>query len=321
MSPWKEIELDNFIYNSTQLDLLNILYPNIKEGKQNSPIREDNNPSFIASFYPNGNVYFHDMRFGKIGGLYEFISQIENISEKEVKAFITKKLNGVVLPNTYKKRFKAHIKQDFYLGVSRVPWNKINSLYWLKYGLSNNVLDYFGVSPIKTIFFNEGIRNVDQNCSYVYKEIKDEKVFLKTYCPTLEKGKWWSNAKYNDGVWHGWTKMRETGDLLIIDKSLKDTMVAFNTFPQYDSVSQFGEMVIPKPHIIQELKNRFKTILILADNDFDKSSNWGILQGKKLSEAFKIPYIFIPDKYQSKDRSDLWINYGEESLKIINGLI
>src|SRR5690606_13646224 len=79
------------------------------------------------------------------------------------------------------------------------------------------------------------------------------------------------------------------------------------------SVALQAESVIPKEHIINQLKDRFEKIYIWYDNDFEAEKNWGRLLGDKLQEKINTPFRYeIPDNYTSKDFSDLVKLYSKE---------
>lgn len=98
----------------------------------------------------------------------------------------------------------------------------------------------------------------------------------------------------------GYTQLPAEGDLLIIAASMKDALcliaVGFNAIaPQSESTS------IPDA-IIEELKGRFKQIVILFDND-----EAGLASAKKYSALYDIEYkqlIPIPTVNKLKDVAD-----------------
>ena len=73
----------------------------------------------------------------------------------------------------------------------------------------------------------------------------------------------------------------------------------------YHSIALQSEMQIPEEKLISELENRFTTIDILYDNDFDKVSNPGQTMAAKICDLYGFKNICIPDKFKSKDPSDL----------------
>ena len=60
----------------------------------------------------------------------------------------------------------------------------------------------------------------------------------------------------------------------------------------------------------------------LYDNDFQSDGNHGRILGETMAREFNLIQIEIPDKYRSKDTSDLFKNYGEQVVReVINQLI
>ncbi len=325
---WEEINFRNYVKSFSQIELLNICYPDVVEGLQCSPIRVDNNTSFYVTYFPNGDVGFKDFATGPVGNFWKFVQIKENKSFDSALLWVYLRLKGAGYTSLPKIKQNGLKSFKFTLGVSRVNWNESNLEYWKSYGISLATLNRYRVDPIKTIYFYPGTSNessisVDSNNSYVYKEIKDGEIYLKTYCPLADRrSKWFAVADSKSGVWHGWSQMRQFGELLFIDTSLKDVMVAHETFPQYDSVSMYAETLNPKPQIILELKKRFKKIIIFGDNDYSNPNNPGKKNAARISELFDSKYILIPEKYGCKDRAELRKKVGkEEYIKIINKLI
>ena len=79
---------------------------------------------------------------------------------------------------------------------------------------------------------------------------------------------------------------------------------------------------MPKKHIIDQLKNRFKNIYILYDNDYTKEINTGELNALKFVNEFNLIKLTLPQYLGVKDTSDLCKKYGRNKVKeIIYNLI
>ena len=65
----------------------------------------------------------------------------------------------------------------------------------------------------------------------------------------------------------------------------------------------------------EKLKNRFKRVFVLYDNDFQSEENHGRIYGETLAEKFGLLRIEIPEQWKSKDPSDLVKNHGREVLR------
>lgn len=112
----------------------------------------------------------------------------------------------------------------------------------------------------------------------------------------------------------GYEQLPDTGDLLIITKSLKDVMTLYSL--GYTAVSANSENTIIPQQIMKDLNNRFNKILIFYDND---------VSGKKgahlMSETYGASTVEIPMSYKSKDISDFIKDYGKEkTIKILQTL-
>jgi len=73
----------------------------------------------------------------------------------------------------------------------------------------------------------------------------------------------------------------------------------------YSSIAMQSEMQIPDEKLISELKQRFNTVDILYDNDFNKADNPGQTMAKKICNLYGLNNICIPKTFESKDPSDL----------------
>ena len=76
-----------------------------------------------------------------------------------------------------------------------------------------------------------------------------------------------------------------------------------------------AESYLPKEHVVEELKNRFKRIYVLYDNDFTQEVNRGHEYGKLFAETFGLTQIELPIRLGSKDSSDLCKSRGREVLR------
>lgn len=278
-----------------------------------SPLRKDKNPSLSIFRLPDGNIGYKDFGTGEKGIVYDFLSKLWNISIKQVyRRIIDDYSPSNTLINKTKRQRKLR-KSCTTLNVKTREWRDWDLEYWNKYGISKEWLEYAEVYPISTIFFNNDKTTIPaEKYAYVYVERKDNKVTLKVYQPYSERFKWIS--KHDSSVWDLWTKIPITGDKLIITSSRKDALCVWSN-SGIPSLSLQGEGYIPKESVINELKNRYKDIYVLYDNDFQSDVNHGRLYGKHLSELYNLKQIEIPDEYKSKDPSDLCMNYGREVVR------
>jgi len=299
----------------------------------NSPLREDNNPSFGYFIGESGEICFKDWLIGagdfvKFVQLkfklnyFEALSKIAidfNIDEHFIVRSIEKS-EGVYNPNLFRnKEDVLNNNKPLELGKKRRNWVAQDYAFWLQYGIDEATLLKYKVEPIEYIFINGNPIYVHKY-AYAFIEHKDGKETYKIYQPYNTDFKWLNN--HNDSVWQGWEQLPEKGKTLIITKSLKDVMAIVNNTTNISAVALQSESVHPKEYIIQELKDRFENIFLLYDNDFDKETNWGRQFGKSLSETFDLLQVEIDEKYQSKDFSDLIKNLGKnKAVNILKNMI
>lgn len=125
----------------------------------------------------------------------------------------------------------------------------------------------------------------------------------------------------NKSVWSLWTKIPEKGDTLIISSSVKDCLNIMCNL-KIPAIALQGEGYLPKPSVMQELKNRYNNIIVFYDNDFNNPDNPGRTDSIKLCNKYGLKRIEIPSEYKSKDPSDLFKNCGKEKyLEILQPLI
>lgn len=291
----------------------------------NAPYRPDKKPS-VGIYENNGSLYFKDFSTGEFGSIYTLLEKTFNMSFYEVlnmlatnisaltsKAFIRKTKH---VSNSSHKVSKSIIRCKFR------DWRPYDLEYWESYGISLEWLKFGDVYPISHIFITKEdttfVISADKY-AYAFIERKEGNPSYKIYQPFSTDRKWYS--KHDSSVWDLWTKLPEKNDNLIITSSRKDALCIWEN-TGIPAVSLQGEGYIPKEHVVYELKMRFENIFILYDNDFKSNENHGRILGKELAERFNLTQIEIPDKYKSKDTSDLCKNYDRETVyRVISSLV
>jgi len=222
-----------------------------------------------------------------------------------------------------KAKGKASIKRTKSdLQVQIRDWKDYDDEFWSKYGLNREWLKFGDVYPISYIIITKetGTQYIKaERYAYVYVERKDGIVTLKVYQPYSERMKWLS--KHDGSVIDLWTKIPQNGDKLIITSSRKDALCTW-AITGIPCVSFQGEGYWPKEHVIQQLKDRFKHVYVLFDNDFKSEVNHGQIFAEKLCNHFNLENLTLPIELQEKDQSDVVKHYGPKVLKdVIKTLI
>jgi len=192
------------------------------------------------------------------------------------------------------------------------PWNMDDKNFWTKYGITKEILTIFDVEPIDYYWVNHNRFKCDP-ITYAYKIGSKYKI----YAPYSDV-KWSSNT--TRAHIQGLKQMMNNGKIIILTSSLKDVMCLYSL--GYNAVALQSEMQMPTEKFIEMLKEKFETLMILYDNDYDKESNPGQTMANKIIDAYNCINLVIPSHYKAKDISDFTKAYGiEEAHKLIKKLI
>lgn len=290
----------------------------------NAPYRTDNKPS-VSIFISRGKVKFKDFATNETGDIFTLLKLTWRVGLGEVISRINRDINLLKSrkTSTRTRRFtRSTIKEDVTIECKVREWKDYDIKYWETYGVSLPWLKFGDVYPISQIIYSkQNSKRVfpAEKLAYAYVERKDKKVTLKIYQPLSTSNKWIN--KHDSSVWDLWTKLPRKGEKLIITSSRKDALCIWEN-TGIPSVSLQGEGYIPKKSVVEELKNRFKYIFILYDNDFQSEVNHGKLFGEHLAKEFGLIQLEIPEKYKSKDTSDLAKNWGRKTVyEVIHNII
>lgn len=295
-----------------------------------SPFRNENNASFGLFIGDGDEICFKDFKVAG-GDCIKFVQILFNLNHFEACSkiaidfgmeddFIVKKVGKTETNNItpISRNEFLHKAGTLNLQKTKREWKSYDLLYWQEYGISLKTLEFFNVEPISHFFVNGKIITADKY-TYCFKEFKDNRETYKIYQPFNKTYKWINS--HNNSVWQGWSQLPQTGENLIITKSLKDVMALYEV-TGIPSVSLQCENVLPKQQIFNELSNRFLDIYIFYDNDYDKEENWGQLFAQKFKDSFNVFDIIIEDKYECKDFSDFVKKHGiVEAKKLVKSQI
>jgi len=277
---------------------------NLKVNKpMSSPFRTDKHPSWSIFRNKVGNLLWKDFATGEAGNVITFVQKLFDLKFNKA---LEKVWEDIIAGKELKPKIKS-IKPaervsipSTIIGITRKYFTKADDEYWEQYGIDREILKYFNVFPIQTFWVNgepSGFTYNKDNPIYAYK-IYDKFKIYRPYAK-VRKNKWRNNCSSYD--LQGLEQLPDSGDLLIITKSLKDVMTLHSL--GYTSVApQSEQSTIPKK-IMDNLKQRFKKIVIFFDYD-----DGGVEGAKKLSKRYNLKSVFIPkhylEIYKVKDISD-----------------
>ncbi len=293
-----------------------------------SPLRNDDvRPSFSMT-ERDGKVFWKDFGTGESGDAVKLMARLWNVSYHE--ALLKMKLDtGSRIPRAgLIRRYngRIHLTRNSTLKVRVREWKDWDIDYWKTYGISKDFAIWCNVFPISHAFFTweeDGRSRTTtvpmDKYAYAYFEWKDGKESIKLYQPYSETMKWLS--KHDASVWDMWKQAflfakNKSDKAVIITSSRKDAMCLWFNL-KIPAMSLQGEGYLPKPQVMQQVLNRFKTVYLWYDNDYThRNSNPGQDNAKRLVELYPtLKNICIPEQYGSKDPSDLFKNWGKTILR------
>ena len=276
------VTLDDILSKTTEVDIL-AYYLGVTEIPCiiHSPLRVDNNASFGLYSRDGHRIFYIDFATKERGSTFDILSQLWGYNYMETLAKIandipkfTTKISNIKMNDNKTPRVSRLNSTELQCRVR--DWASYDIEYWKSYGITLEWLKYAEVYPISHKIIIKGGRKYvfgADKYAYAYVEHKDNKTFIKIYQPLNKNGyKWTSNI--DRSVWSLWTKIPREADNLIISSSMKDCLnISCNL--HIPAICLQGEGYIPKPHVMQDLKNRYKRIIVFYDNDYTNPNNPG----------------------------------------------
>ena len=304
------LHTDVILGKISEYDIFMYYIPSFKAlGKKfRSELREDNSPTVSIVHY-NGKLLYKD--FGNPDHTFNCFNYVKykygcsfigalRIIDCDFNLGLSSKQEIIKFTMGYmgyrQKNNPKPIKPEVIIQKKRRQWNKEDATFWGKYLVSKKSLITFAIEPISYFWIN-GSRFTCKSITYAFK-FKNR---YKIYSPYDDKNKWLSNTKKTDV--QGYNQLPNIGKRLIITSSLKDVLCLYEA--GYNAIALQSEMQIPEEKLISELKNRFDTVDILYDNDFNNVNNPGQSMAKKICNLYGLNNICLPDELDCKDPSDL----------------
>tara|TARA_R100000544_G_scaffold30635_1_gene16894 strand:- start:21331 stop:22305 length:975 start_codon:yes stop_codon:yes gene_type:complete len=266
-------------------------------------------PSMCIYLCPYKNEYkFKDFSTGKQGSKVDLVQVLFELSFSQALFRIIEDYNKWVMDGgifDYKEFIPApKYKLDF---VMQQGWSNADADYWLQFNIDSSILSHYGVSSLEyfTMVKDHGDRiekiKITKDNMYGYFNKGGE--CYKIYQPLSSKNKF---TKVHESL-QGLEQLTYEKDYLIIVSSLKDGMCIRSFDFNLEFIAPHSENTMLKPHIIHNLKSKYKKVLCLFDNDE---------AGHKAMEAYEkvynIPGIYIKSE---KDISDAVKKYGADAVK------
>lgn len=290
------ITLDYILSKVTEYDIYAHYLGQFKVGAiYNSPFRKDKNPSFgIYYSKRTRQLLFKDHGNGKCGNVVKFVSLLKGITNyNDILSDIVNQLK--ITPDTKLDSSKQYIpSSETVIGVVRQNFTSVDTNYWSQFHISLSTLKKYDVSSIKYYLCNGIVKGIykNDNPMYAYKVYNN----FKIYRPLGDKYTKWRNNLTEYDI-QGFKQLPKKGDILFITKSLKDVMCLYEM--GIPAISPSSESTFIPDDILEDLKKRFKRIIILFDRD-----QAGCRNTIKLRNKYHLNALFLNKKFEAKDISD-----------------
>lgn len=275
-------------------------------------------PSFnIFPSMGTGEWRYKDFATGDEGSCFDFVMRLFNLSFPEALAKIntdfTLMLENVVNP------ISSNRKQNFDTTKYEIKRKKLSDdekEFWLKYGIDESVLCKYNISSLSEFSTTSKngnpytVQSADNKFIFAY----ENENWIKLYKPLDEKKyKFQYLGIKEQGFIFGLKQLPDNDDLLIITGGEKDVMTL--AAKGFNAITLNSETASLPKEVVDNLKLRFKTILVLYDND-----DTGLKQSNILSVAHGLHRMVLPTLLnKGKDVSDYFAN--GESIENFNDLI
>lgn len=304
------------------------LHRPVKKGLFCSPLRVDKNPT--CSFFRNksGKLIFKDFATGQYLSCINVVMTIYNCNYYDALKIIANDFGIVKIKDLTKNKGKINLKtvkiEDHEMAKIQVEIQDFSDLelkWWAKYGITLEILKKFQVYSCKHVFLNDQlIAKSQQHCPiYGYyggtiKQDKQKFELWRCYFPKREQFRFvtnWPSKKIQ-----GFNQLPKKGKLLVITKSMKDCLSMYSC--GITACAPCSENLFVTDKVLEDLKKRFKYIVVFYDNDLPGISNMIKIKEKHP----ELNFFFIPRSYEAKDFSDFYAKYGrKKTLEIIKHYI
>jgi len=177
-------------------------------------------------------------------------------------------------------------------------WTNLDEAYWSRYKIGSKLLEHYNVAPLE--FFKMEKTEIDGTLTsmnfsrkYVYGYFRSDGSLYKIYMPKITDKKFIKVQNYIQGS----DQLSLKTNKLLITSSLKDLMCFVKLgFSNIDVIAPDSENSMLTELQVNRLKQKYKTICVLFDNDEP-----GIASMEKYRDKYGFEGILLP---MEKDLSD-----------------
>lgn len=302
--------------NSEETYMATYLGLTVKPGLHVSPLRNDHKPT--ASFHKNkkGELIFHDFGTGFHENFIGVVMEIHKCKYNEALRIIAEdfhlieKTSDRELTKVKISNVKLEEKPETQIQIVQRDFTESELKWWENFGVHKETLKKFKVYSCDSVFLNGnyfGSPTSKSNMFGYYCGMKQGIELWRIYMPQRKTYRFLSNTGRN--FIQGAKQLPNTGDLLIITKSMKDVMTLYEL--GIPAIAPCSEVLFLSDQQLKKLQSRFKKIVVVYDNDLP-----GIEGMRRIKKMYpNLNFFWIPRKFGAKDTSDFIKKYGVEKTK------
>ena len=306
--------------NSEETYMSTYLKLPITRGLHVSPLRRDNRPTCSFCHSKKGELMFHDFGTGFHENFVGVVMEIHKCSYQEALNIIAEDF-GYISKAEDRPAVKIKVsnvkleeKTETLIQIKPKAFSEQELKWWKGFGVTEKTLKKYKVFSCDSIFLNGDYFSSSSPRVPIYGYYcgkKNGQELWRIYFPSKRSFRFLSNV--GKSYIQGAKQLPKTGDVLLITKSQKDVMLAYEL--GIPAIAPCSEVLFLSNKQIQHLKKRFKTIVVCYDTDPTGIHN---LKQIKLKHP-DLHTFFIPRKYGVKDISDFFKKYGEEETRRLAG--
>ena len=255
-------------------------------------------------FVDNGTreYKYKDFSTGNYGNKIDLIKELFNLDYSKSIFKLLNDYNKFTLEEgKYSIEIKNHAKYKVDYCHTR-DWNRLDQTFWLKFNVGKDILDKYNVKPLEYYKMSkeddEGLKSIKIEYPKLYGYFDKDDNIYKIYQPNQNKYKFIKVKAHLQGF----DQLEYNQPYLIICSSLKDAMTLKQFGYNVEVIAPDSENTVIKPYIVENLKNKYKKVITLFDNDAA-----GVNAIEKYKQMFNIDGCHLT---LSKDISDAVCEYG-----------
>ena len=306
--------------NSEETYMSTYLRVPIKRGLFCSPLRKDHKPTCSFCHSKKGELMYHDFGTGFHENFVGVVMEIHKCSYQEALNVIAEDF-GYISKAEDRPAVKIKVsnvkleeKTETLIQIKPKAFSEQELKWWKGFGVTEKTLKKYKVFSCDSIFLNGDYFSSSSPRVPIYGYYcgkKNGQELWRIYFPSKRSFRFLSNV--GKSYIQGAKQLPKTGDVLLITKSQKDVMLAYEL--GIPAIAPCSEVLFLSNKQIQHLKKRFKTIVVCYDTDITGIHNLKQIKVKHPD----LHTFFIPRKYGVKDISDFFKKYGEEETRRLAG--